>query len=516
MTADQDEVIAFLAAGAGSGKPASRIDTHISVVFLGTDRVLKMKRAVKLPFLDNSTLEMRRRCCLEELVVNARNAPAIYRRVVPITRQADGLALGGQGRVVEWVVEMARFDETKTLDRLAADHALPSSVAETLADTMLASHADAPVADGLHWPASISSIIDRNTEMFRHQAALPAGPVARLHEISQSLLHKHLSLIQQRATGGMVRRCHGDAHLANIVMINNKPVLFDAIEFDPVIATIDVLYDLAFPIMDFLHFGYSETANRLLNRYLQYRWLDHGHALRLLPLFLSIRAAVRALVSLIKHDQYADDPTCLSDAKAYFELAVDLVQPTKPCLIAIGGRSGTGKSLLARAVAGNFRPPPGAILLRSDNIRKELAGVDPMTRLPISAYTAESSAMVYGEMFARAQLLLSQGFSTILDAAFLDEDERREAADIARVSGAAFHGLFLTAAPEVRANRVNARHNDASDATVAIALYQETLSTGVIDWLQIDAAGTPAQTLENARHALEPSMVHIRNVTERS
>ncbi len=501
----QDEVLAFLAAGAGTGVPAKRIDTHISVVFLAADRVLKIKRAVRLPFLDNSTLAQRKRCCDEELAVNARNAPDIYRRVVAITREANGLALDGRGPVVEWAVEMARFDERQALDHLAAAHALAPNAADELAEVMRVSHARAPVSDGSTWLAAIGTIIDRNTAKFRDQPKLPADAVDRLHQLSHRQLQAHLALLGRRAAAGLVRRCHGDAHLANIVMIGGKPVLFDAIEFDPVIATTDLLYDLAFPIMDLLHFGEAAAANRLFNGYLQTTWTDHADALVLLPLFLSMRAAVRALVSCTKHDLYPDDPASLTEASAYFDLALQLIAPAKPCLIAIGGRSGTGKSVLARAIAGEIAPAPGAVLLRSDVLRKHLAGVGALTRLPASAYTRESSDRVYGEMFERARKVIVQGQSAILDAAFLMESERDTAAAIASATGVAFRGIFLTAAPEVRVQRIGQRRADASDATADVARNQEDTDTGRMDWTLIDASGTPDQTLARAGKALSPS-----------
>lgn len=504
-SSSQDEVLAFLAAGAGSGAPARRVDTHISIVFLAADRVLKIKRAVRLPFLDNSTLERRRLCCEEELAVNARNAPAIYRRVVAITREADGLALDGKGPPVEWAVEMARFDETRTLDHLAAAHAVPSGAADALAETMHASHAGAPVAKESRWPASIATIIDRNTDKFREQRTLPAGDVDRLHELSHRQLRDHLALLRRRASSGLVRRCHGDAHLANIVMIDEKPVLFDAIEFDAAMATTDLLYDLAFPIMDFLHFGDADAANLLFNGYLQSSWRQHGDALALLPLFLSMRAAVRALVSFTRHELCPDDSAGIADAKSYFDLALQLIAPGKPALIAIGGRSGTGKSVLARSIAGRIAPPPGAVLLRSDVIRKELAGVDALTRLPAASYTSESSDRVYGEIFERARKVLAQGHSAVLDAAFLKQAERTTAAAIARAGAVEFRGVFLSAAPDVRARRIGSRSADASDATAAVALDQEAIDLGAINWPLIDASGTPDETLARAAPLLSPS-----------
>jgi aminoglycoside phosphotransferase family enzyme/predicted kinase len=494
----QDEVLAFLA------RYAERIDTHASIVLLGAGRVLKIKRAIKLPFLDYSTLEKRKDACEEELAVNACNAPAIYRRIVPITREADGLALDGKGPPIEWAVEMARFDEKRTLDHLAAAHAIPPGVADELAEAMRASHARAPVNNGTQWLASIGPIIDRNIQKFREQRTLPIPDVDRLHELSHLKLRNHLALLRRRAAAGLVRRCHGDAHLANIALIDGKPVLFDAIEFDPVIATTDLLYDLAFPVMDFLHYGEEGAANRLFNFYLQRGWRDHGDGLVLLPLFLSIRAAVRSLVSFTKHELYPHDAGSIADAKSYFALALDLIAPAKPALVAVGGRSGTGKSVLARDIAGYIPPPPGAVWLRSDVIRKELAGVDALTRLPPSAYTRESSDQVYGEMFERARKVIAQGHSAVLDAAFLLEAERTTAAGIAMAASVGFHGVFLTAKPEIRVQRVGLRHADPSDATETVARGQEDIDTGRMDWPLVDASGTTGETLARAAQHLPP------------
>lgn len=500
--AGQEAIVAFLSGLEGD---VQRIDTHASIVFLARDRVFKVKRAVKLPFLDYSTLAKRKLACEEELAVNARNAPAIYRRVVSITREADGLALAGTGPVVEWAVEMARFDERRTLDRLAETHAVPADAAEALADAMLQSHRRAPVADGTAWPASIASIIDRNIAEFRRQRHLPGPDVERLHDLSHRHLQILLPLLRQRADKGLVRRCHGDAHLANIALIDGKPVLFDAIEFDPAIATTDVLYDLAFAIMDFLHFGDAGAANRLFNRYVAAAWPACADAFTLWPLFLSMRAAIRSLVQFTKHRLCPDDPLCLRQADEYFRLALKLIEPGEPHLIAIGGRSGTGKSVLARQLAGRIGPAPGAVLLRSDIIRKELSGVDPLTRLPAASYTLESSHAVYGEMFARARNVLAQGLSVVLDAAFLQAAERDAATDIATRAGVGFRGAFLVAAPAIRAQRIAARRGDASDATAEVALRQETIDAGPIGWPQVDASGSADDTLERCAGMLPAS-----------
>jgi uncharacterized protein len=490
--ADQELILAFL------GKHAERIDTHISIVFLEPDRVLKIKRAVRLPFLDFSTLDKRKHACDEELAVNKPNAPAIYRRVVPITRGRDGFQIGGDSEVVEWAVEMARFDERQTLDHLVRHGDISAELAEALADTMLASHRGAAISDGASWLASIAGLIGRNSDEFRKQACLADSDIARLGAASHRQLDEHLGLMQKRATAGLVRRCHGDAHLGNIVVIDDKPVLFDAIEFDPVIATTDVLYDLAFPLMDLVHFGQGIAASRLFNRYLQETWQQNADALKLLPLFLSIRSAIRAHVLFTRHDQSARDLAAFAQAQSYFYLALRLISPERPSLIAIGGRSGTGKTVLARDVAAALEPAPGAVVLRTDVIRKQMFDVDPLTALPETAYTLEVNERVYRTMFARGATILKQGLSVIFDAAFLAEDERERLPALASSSGASFCGLFLDAPSNIRLQRIASRKRDASDAKHDVALLQEGFDIGKLDWPIVDASGSPQDTLARA------------------
>ena len=200
-----------------------------------------------------------------------------------------------------------------------------------------------------------------------------------------------------------MRRCHGDLHLANIVLIEGKPVLFDAIEFDPVIASVDVLYDLAFPLMDFIRYGRHAAANALLNRYLARDADDNLDALAALPLFMSLRAAIRAHVLLARLDRHDHDKAdVMHSARAYFELARRAIHPPAPMLVAVGGLSGTGKSVLARALAPDVAPLPGAVVLRSDVLRKQLFKVNETDRLPESAYRPEITGQIY-EILAQAR-----------------------------------------------------------------------------------------------------------------
>lgn len=493
--ATQARVLGFLSASS-----FQRIDTHASIVFLGGDRVLKIKRAVKLPFLDYATLEKRRLACGEELKVNAGNAPEIYRRVVAITRGGDGgLEIDGDGTPVEWAVEMARFDETQTFEHIAAANAIDEPLALAMADTILQSHDKAPRSGGETWPDCIPGIIDRNTDKFRMVRGLDAAAVDRLDAVSHDHVARLQSLLSRRVKQGFVRRCHGDLHLANIALVNGGPLLFDAIEFDPSIATTDILYDLAFALMDMVHFGQGHAANLLFNRYLSGAAEDHLDGLGLLPLLLSMRAAIRAHVLFTRSEQVAQGEAAWQEAKRYFDLAGRLIEPEPPRLIAIGGLSGTGKSLLARGLAGLIAPPPGAVVLRSDVIRKRLFGVGETTRLPEAAYQADTTKLVYHLMLSTAERILAQGHSVVLDAAFIQETERAALPEIARKHNAAFSGLFLTADLATRMARIERRQGDASDATREVAAMQETFATGDVDWQRVDASGAPGDTLRRAR-----------------
>ena len=476
-----------------------RIDTHASIVFLGDDRVLKIKRAVKLPFLDYSTLEKRRLACEEELKVNAGNAPEIYRRAVAITRKGDGsLEIGGTGTPVEWAVEMARFDEAQTLDHLAAEKVIDQSLALAMADAILQAHDKAPRAGGETWLASIPDLIDGNTDKFRAMCDLDVAEIDRLDAASHDHVTRLQSLLALRVKQGFVRRCHGDLHLANIALVNGRPLLFDAIEFDPSIATTDILYDLAFTLMDLVHFSQRSAANILFNRYLSGAAEDHLDGLGLLPLFLSMRAAIRAKVFFTRSEQAAHVEAAWQEAKRYFDLAGRLIAPEPPRLIAIGGLSGTGKSVLARELAGLIGPPPGAVVIRSDVVRKRLFGASETTTLPESAYRTDTTKRVYDLLSSAAERVLAQGYSVVLDAAFMQENERAAVPAIARKHNAAFAGLFLTADLATRIARIERRQGDASDATREVALMQETFATGHVDWQVVDASKAPDETLRRA------------------
>jgi aminoglycoside phosphotransferase family enzyme/predicted kinase len=513
MTTDdpQAEVFAFLGDPATHGmvladEEVKRIDTHAAAVFLAGTQAYKVKRRVRFPFLDFSTLEKRKAACEAELAVNRAFAPDLYRRVVPITRELSGaLALDGTGTPVEWAVEMVRFDETATLDQVAARGELDLGLADALARVTAAAHAQAPVADAQAWPARLADYIEQNRgELNDHPELFEPPEVETLSRASRAALRRNERLVRERGSAGLVRRGHGDLHLGNIALIDGKPVLFDAIEFDPLIATGDVLYDLAFLLMDLVERGLDAAANTVLNRYLaETRRAEDLDGLATLPLFLSLRAAIRAKVTAEKLDVIAaGHDAALDAARTYFRLALRLIAPPPPMLVAIGGLSGTGKSTIARALAPALWPAPGAVVLRSDVERKVMFGVAETERLPEAAYAPDVTRRVYMALADKARRVTAAGHTAIVDAVFARADERAQAAAAARQSHVRFHGLFLTTGLDERIARVTARAHDASDADVAVARQQETYERGAMDWTEIDASRDVAPTLKAVRTAI--------------
>jgi hypothetical protein len=483
---DQSETIAFLEAEL---KPERRIDTHGAVVFLCRERAYKLKRAVKFPYMDFSTEGRRAAMCAAEIDVNRRSAPEIYLGVAPVLRRDGKLALGEVGQTsehaVDWLVVMRRFDEEGLLDRMAARGALTPELMAALGARVAQFHDGLPaVASGFCSPDDYRHSVAADVRQMREAGDRLDPPTSEaLAEAMPRSLEPFVDLVARRVAAGAIRRCHGDLHLRNIVTLKGQPVPFDAIEFSDKIANIDVLYDLAFALMDLARQGLGALANRLLNEWLwrvgEVEGASHEEALALLQMFLARRAAIRAYVdSAVTAVSGADN----APARAYQKAALAFLQPEPARLVAIGGMSGSGKTTLALKLAPGIGRAPGAVVVRTDVERKRQAGVPLEERMPAGSYSPEASARIYAASMARAERVLRAGHSVVLDAVFARPDERAAAEALARKTGVPFQGIWLDVPKDVAQQRVTDRKGDASDATASVVERQFGYDLGSIGW----------------------------------
>jgi len=482
---DQSKVIDFLTSRLA---PERRIDTHGAVVFLTEERGYKLKRAVKFPYMDFSTAERRGAMCAAEIEINHRLAPEIYLGVAPVWRRDGKLGLGAIGEdaedAVDWLVVMRRFDEDGLFDRMADRRALTPAMMAALGARVAAYHDTLASVSGFSGPDDYRRSVAADIRQLREQGDRLDQPITEaLAAALPDALEAHIELVARRAGAGAVRRCHGDLHLRNIVLIDGKPVPFDAIEFSERMASVDVLYDLAFTLMDLCERGLRPLASRLLNEWLwriaELPQAPHHEALALLPHFLSRRACVRAFVDAAGAAMTGKG---YEGPRAYQRMALDFLQSARPRLLAIGGLSGSGKTTLALKLAPEIGRAPGAVVVRSDVERKRQAGIGLEQRMPSGSYSADASARVYAACMARAERVLRAGYSVVLDAVFAREDERTAAEALALKAGVPFEGIWLDVPKDVAQERVANRRADASDATAAVIERQFGYDLGRITW----------------------------------
>jgi len=482
----QDETVRFLMA---QGEDAQTIVTHISIVVLTKQRVYKLKRDVVFPYLDFHTPQIRLAMCEREYALNRRTAPQLYLAVRRLTRGGDGaLCFDGDGALVDAVVEMRRFEEDNLLDNLAVAGRLTAPLIERLAERIALFHDGAEVVEGRGGAAVMASLLGLG-----EASSLAKSPVVSAQERRaladdlRAAAAADSALLDRRRDAGKVRRCHGDLTLRNICLVDGEPTPFDCIEFSDELATIDILYDLAFLLMDLRRRGQAKFAALALSRYLDQR--DEAEGLPLLPFFMALRAAIRADVAAARAlDADADHAALNGETRDYFDLARALLRPATPRIVAIGGLSGSGKSSVAAALAPLVGAAPGARTLNSDRLRKKLFGVAPTSQLPQEAYTVAVSAEVYEAMQSEALRVASFGWCVIVDAVYARQSERDALEEAALRAGVPFAGFWLDADGAVRVSRVGERQGDVSDATQEIAARQRNYDLGEMRWTCVDAA----------------------------
>lgn len=500
---EQADVIRFLEAGAGLGARVQRIDTHGAIIFLTEDFALKIKRAVKYDYMDLSSVEKRHALLNRELELNQPTAPSIYRNVMPIVRRDDGtLTLGSVGAAVEWVLVMNRFARDAELTQIAAQHGISDDLAQDLGRAIASYHKSAPKRK-LDGAILIREILEELDRVFD---TMPKGFGADGQAIiaqARALWSDQRKQLHQRSLQGHIRRCHGDLHLRNIVMIDGRPTPYDALEFDERLGTCDTLYDLAFLLMDLDQLRMPHAANLVLNAYLAEA--DRGLAqagLSLLPLYLAIRAAIRAMVDMQTAPVSENSDALLCDARNYLVRSAGYLHPPLPFLIAVGGYSGAGKTSVARAVAHQIGAAPGAIHIRSDVVRKALLHCHPLDHLPPDGYTSQITFQTYAEMRNQAGHVLRQRHSAILDAVHGDSESRQAAQDIATAAECVFVGIWLESSTQTRLDRVALRGPDASDADASVVRLQADSDPGHVHWYRINTDQPFGSVVENVTSIL--------------
>lgn len=488
--------------------PVEIVETHGAYVFLCGQEALKMKRAVHYDYMDLSTPDLRRDLLLRELELNAPAAPQIYRDVRPILRAADGtLSLGAplaqpapaggnapacdDPEIIDWVLRMWRFPAEDELEAIAERGAFDEDLASATGEVLARYHAAAPVRRDLQGSRLMSDILDEFTRVF---AEFPGAPgtegIDEILGAARRSLADISPLLDQRARDGHVRRGHGDLHLRNLVLIGGTPVPFDALEFDEVLGTCDVLYDIAFLIMDLCHRDLPLQACRVLDAWLRAADGTEDAGLAALPLFLAVRAVIRAMTTLQGDAARGNPGASTPEIAGYLSLACRALQPAPARLVAVGGFSGSGKSILARALPPALGALPGAVLLSSDLERKARLAASS-GHLPRSAYSEARRTAVYTHLFARAATLLRAGHSVVLDATFIDPALRDAARATAATAGTDFTGLWLSAPDNVLHDRVARRRNGPSDADTDVLARQLATGPGALDWQLIDADCPP-------------------------
>ncbi|WP_442762147.1 AAA family ATPase [Malikia spinosa] len=459
---------------------AVRIDTHISTVWLAGDYAYKLKKPVKLPFLDFSTLALRRHFLAEELRLNRRTAPELYLDLLPVTGSASVPVLGGAGEPIEWVLRMRRFPAGALLSELAVSGQLQASQIDALAAHVADFHRRLPALTPAEAPAK--DVVAWTRESLDEAESNPGRPpevdrarVQALRERLLTLLETQAGWRARRLQGGFLRECHGDLHLGNLVLWREAVLAFDAIEFEPALRCIDLINDLAFAFMDLLAWGHVELAWRLVNGYVERSGDFDG--LTGLRAFAAYRALVRAKVALLSGQP--------EGFLRYWPLAESLAaDPAPPRLLLVMGLSGAGKSTLAAMLA----EQSGAIRLRSDVERKRLHGLAATDRPTPGQdlYGTEATRATYARLVELADGLLAAGHSVVVDAALLRQSERAALRQLAQRRHAPCLLVECRADPALMERRLLARTaagTDASDAGIAVLQRQrESVEPVPADW----------------------------------
>lgn len=467
MTSDASAIVQGLARRLG----AEVVETHISWVLLAGDTAYKLKKPLRLPFVDYSTRALRRHFCEEEVRLNHRLAPSLYLGVSRVTGPPDAPEIDGSGSTLDHAVRMRRFPPGALFSERARAGTLPPELVDRLARRIAAFHLAAPACT--HAAAGNARLSQRTAAALEGSlAVLTPDEAAQLRSWIAARSDTVDALWARRRAAGHAREGHGDLHLANLVALDGEVAAFDCIEFDAALRCIDVIEEVAFTLMDFAACGQAGLGWRFLDGWLERTGEYEGLAgLRMCVVY---RALVRAMVEHLRmpHGERA---------RVYAQQALLGTAQPKPRLVITQGLPGSGKTFASQ----HWLEREGAIRIRSDVERKRLHGLDALADSRahgVAIYTPEVTRQTYGRLFSLASPLLAAGLPVVLDAAFLRADERAQARAVADAAGVPFAILACEAPIEVLRERLRARRGDASEADVAVLeallVSNEPLSAG--------------------------------------
>ena len=489
IPAEQDklhQLIQALEKGAGFDHPLEQfeiVETHISCLLLTGPYVYKFKKPVDLGFLDFSTLEKRKHCCEEEVRLNRRLAPELYLEVVSVTGDERSPQINGDGPVIEYAVKMVQFDRSQELDKLIRQGAVTAGLIDQLAANVASFHDQAGCAahDSMFGTPEhiLQPVVDNLAQiktMLVHDRQYSVRMLA-IEQWTEKTFEKLKPHFAKRKMKGFIRECHGDMHLGNMVLIKNKPVIFDCIEFSESLRWIDVMSDVAFLAMDLHYYDRSDLAYRFLNGWLQETGDYEG--VKGLRFFQVYRALVRAKVACIRmgqeHDSKHDNEQEKTEYHRHIDLAAAFVQPQQPVLFITHGLSGSGKTTVTQSLLERR----GAIRIRSDLERKRLHYLPPGAKtgsaIAADLYSPASTDQTYARLEKLAALILAAGYPVIVDATFLQASRRKDFRKLAENCNVPFMILDCRASEAVLKDRIQQRQRagmDASEANLEVLAYQ--------------------------------------------
>jgi aminoglycoside phosphotransferase family enzyme/gluconate kinase len=456
-------------------EPIRLIQTHISYVLLTGDYAYKIKKPLNFGFLDYSTLDKRHHFCNEELRLNQRGAAELYLDVVAIVQRGERFQFAEQGTPVEYAVKMRQFPQDALLSHQFREGQLTLELLDWLADVIAEFHHQAETNDYIRSFGEIPQIRAAFDENYEQTQQYIGGPQTQAQfdetrAYTDQFFAKRNDLFASRIQNNWIRECHGDLHLGNICLWNDALFLFDCIEFNEPFRFVDVMFDIAYIVMDLEVGKRPDLSNAFLNAYVEQTGDWEG--LQVLPIYINRQTYVRAKVTSFMLDDTSvsdeDKQQAFQTASSYYQLAWEYSKPRQGQLIVMSGLSGSGKTTAARLLARRIN----AIHIRSDAVRKHLGEIPLHQRGSDGLYTPEMTQKTYNRLLSLGTMLASQGYSVILDAKYDRASLRDDVITRAGIHELPLKILHCTAPMEVLKERLQNRSGDIADATTDILAGQ--------------------------------------------